>query len=143
MKLFFNGQQDPNTAARSGTIGTNIHGLQFGDNFSGTEHRRFLDARLDELALYNTAMSEEQILTHYFAATQPSDERPRLGAAIENGQLQMSWPASATDVSLQSTLLLGPPAAWQEVTQPPAQQGDSMVVELPLPEDQLYFRLIR
>ena len=68
MRMYFNGQQDANVASRTGSLGTNNHGLQIGANFSGSDYRRFLTGVMDEVAIYDHALSSARIKAHYNSA---------------------------------------------------------------------------
>ncbi len=67
MRIYFNGQKDSVTRHRKGTIGTTPAGLTFGANYSGYDYRRFFDGKLDEVAIYDYALSPKRIEAHYKA----------------------------------------------------------------------------
>ena len=105
MRFYFNGEQDPNTASRSGTVATNSHGLQIGSNFSGTEYRRFFDGKLDEVAVFDYALSGEQVAAHYDAAFAPDTEPPTApgnlsATAISENAIDLEWDASTDNVGV-------------------------------------------
>ncbi|GEM_PF-1656194 len=72
MRLYFDGEQDANTASRSGMLATNDHGLAVGANFSGTEYRRFANFKLDEVAIFDRALSTANIVVHHSAGMTPA-----------------------------------------------------------------------
>lgn len=67
--FFVNGAKT--SAARVGAAGytTNANRLTIGAYFDGATNSNFLDGRIDELALFPAALSEQMIVTHEQAAT--------------------------------------------------------------------------
>lgn len=63
-----------------------------------------------------------------------------LAIALNNGNVEISWPASATGWTLQRTIGLAP-VDWQSVSETPVQVGDNNVVTLPSTGDSQFFRL--
>lgn len=68
LRLYFNGQPDPNTADHAGGVNTNDHGLQIGAHFTGSQYQRFFKGLLDEVAIYDTALSPQAIAANYSRA---------------------------------------------------------------------------
>jgi hypothetical protein len=140
MRLFINGQQDPNITARSGTAGVNAHGLQIGCNFSGTVYRRFFDGRIDEVAIYNHALSGQQILAHYL--TMISVPLPRLQIALTGNNVVIAWPSSFTGFTLRAAETIGHASiVWNTVSEPVTEEGGSFTVRLPRTGQTRYFQL--
>ena len=65
---------------------------------------------------------------------------PTLSITRSGDDIIVSWPASATGYSLESTASLNP-SSWSDVTQTPVQVGDQMTVTLPVNEAPKYLRL--
>ena len=63
---------------------------------------RFFDGRIDEVAVYNVALTPAQIAALY-AAAQP----PRLNISLARTNVVLSWPTNAVGFSLQSSGGLG------------------------------------
>jgi len=61
MRLYINGQQDPSTAARVGTIGENGSHLTIGSQGQS----QYFTGMLDDLAIYPIALNEESIASQY------------------------------------------------------------------------------
>jgi uncharacterized delta-60 repeat protein len=57
-----------------------------------------------------------------------------------SGQLVISWPASASAYTLQTTAALNP-SDWQTVTNTPVLQGDHLTVTLPASQPTQFYRL--
>jgi hypothetical protein len=143
MRLYFNGLQDPNVAARSGTIGANAFGLQMGNNFTGSLYRRFLDARIDEVAIYDQALSSERIITHYFAGQPAASPVPALSVALDGEDLILSWPITADIFLLEMTESLNPLVAWNDAGITPTEEEDGFVVRFQITDAMQFFRLRR
>jgi hypothetical protein len=118
MRLYINGALD-NTAARSGTIGVNDWGLQIGANTSTDGVvRRFLDGTIDEVALYDHALSPARILSHYFAGLDLSPTDPALlQIEVSGGLIVLDW--TDTALRLQSAEdITGPWTVFPEALPP-------------------------
>lgn len=61
MRLYINGQKDPNTATRVGTIGENGSHLTVGSQGQS----QFFTGLLDDIAIYPTALSQESIASQF------------------------------------------------------------------------------
>jgi hypothetical protein len=65
-----------------------------------------------------------------------------LGIAVNNGNVEISWPASAIALTLERTVGLNP-VDWQPVTEPVVVVGDRNVVTLPVAVISQFFRLVQ
>lgn len=73
---------------------------------------------------------------------QPALMRPSLAAAVDNGQLELAWPAWAAGLSLWTTETLTPPVVWSPVTNPAVLTNTEMRITLPVQAPPLkFFRL--
>jgi len=61
MQLFFNGQQDSAVASRFGSLGSNSYGLTFAAQNNEGSYSQYLDGELDEVSVYDHALSAEQV----------------------------------------------------------------------------------
>ena len=66
---------------------------------------------------------------------------PVISAALVGGQLQISWPVSATGFRLYSSPQLGPGAAWQWVGVPPTPVNGFNVLTVPATNSAFFYRL--
>jgi hypothetical protein len=65
----------------------------------------------------------------------------RLSVASAGGNVVLSWPTSATALSVQSAPSLTAPISWESVTNPVAVSNDQFVITLPPADAQRFFRL--
>ncbi|MGA2506302.1 MAG: LamG domain-containing protein [Chitinispirillaceae bacterium] len=63
MKVYINGVQDPTTYAYNGPAASNTNAVYIGENSSGPQE--FFNGSVDELKVYNIALSSDTILAHY------------------------------------------------------------------------------
>ena len=91
---------------------------------------------IDEVAIYNRALSADRVLAHYHAALPP----PTLTLTPPN---VLTWPAYFSDFQLQFTPTLGPSATWTTDTSARATNGGFLRVVVPTTEAQRFFRLIQ
>ncbi len=94
---------------------------------------RYFDGQVDELAIYDTALSADRIAAHYQAADLPV-VGPTLQYAVAAGSLTLSW--SGSGFVLQQNGDLSNPAGWTNV---PA--GDISPVTLTPGAGNQFFRL--
>jgi hypothetical protein len=80
---------------------------------------------------------------HALALLSGSSSSPvSLAARPSGNELILSWPATATGFTLQSTPNLTPPVTWLDVTNsPPAVLGGQFTVTNPISGDAQFFRL--
>jgi O-glycosyl hydrolase len=74
-----------------------------------------------------------------FAASFPPP--PALAGRFSGGAISLSWPVSASNFFLESTLDLNPPVVWTPITNMPQQAGPEFDVTLPQQSGQQFFRL--
>ncbi len=125
----------PNDAPEDATYGAHLGGL------------------LDELSLYNRALSQSEIGAIYNAGANgkcpPSqveqhtaiNSQPVVNLAVSGKSPVLSWPASANGFILQSADDLAPPVNWTNVPGIPATNGGNIEMTLPTSGQRGYFRL--
>ena len=67
--------------------------------------------------------------------------RPRLSVSVLGAQLQLAWPAGASDFILESADHLGPNAVWTPVPNSPVPQNGQLTLTLPLTNSTRFLRL--
>jgi hypothetical protein len=95
---------------------------------------RFLDGRVDELAIYGTPLTADRVAAHYHAAF-AAVTRPLLIGTRQGSSLQLSW-SGGTGFMLQQTTNPGDPSSWSDVT-----AGNISPVTVNLNLSQQFFRL--
>jgi hypothetical protein len=70
MRFYFNGEEDPNTASRSGTIGSNSSGLILAADYIDGSYANFFTCQLDELSIFDYALVSGQIQAHHAVGQQ-------------------------------------------------------------------------
>jgi len=91
-RLYINGRQVASTAL-SGATDVTINGLRIG-SWDGTQ--QFFTGTLDEVAVYNKALSATQVAAHFAAAQLPLGAPSDLGAtAASASQIDLSWADNA------------------------------------------------
>jgi len=71
----------------------------------------------------------------------PPPEPVPLSIALSGTTILLSWPTSATALSLQSSSNLGPATVWRTVLEPVSVSNEQNGVTLPLAATRMYFRL--
>lgn len=92
---------------------------------------------IDEVALYNYALSPLQVAAHYQATTQPWITLSMLQPGL------VSWPADDPAFLLQSTDTLSEPVEWRDVPGQPFLQGSFAGVLVNAQQGQKFYRLMR
>jgi hypothetical protein len=98
--------------------------------------------KYDEFRIWNGVLLPGEISSHYVAGpdslTPTAAAGPKLSVALSGNNVLISWPASTTGFTLQSSATLGASASWADVS--PAPTGNSYTVT-PTAQAQQYFRL--
>jgi hypothetical protein len=144
--LYRNGNQGPQGGVSStpvtspvafpGYTGTVLIGSELDQGASDT-----WNGMLDDVAVFNIALSQSQIQTVMAGDFSAFVPRPQLSVSSSPGNIVLSWPARQATFQLQSTASLAP-ASWTAVSTPPVQNGVTMTVTLPAGAGTQYFRLI-
>jgi hypothetical protein len=96
---------------------------------------------LDDVAVFNIALSQSQIQTVMAGDFSAFVPKPPLSGSSSSGNISFSWPVAQATFQLQSSPSLEP-ASWANVSTPPVQQGSTLTVTLPVATGSQYFRLI-
>ncbi len=96
---------------------------------------------LDDVAVFNVALSQAQIQTVMAGDFSAFVPRPLLSVSSSAGNIVLSWPAAQATFQLQSTATLAP-ASWTNVATAPVPTGGMQVVTLPDGAGTQFFRLI-
>jgi hypothetical protein len=135
----------------SGTFSRNLDcgaSLKFGhrgnpsDTPGSWDTRNFwLNGAIDEPALYNRALTDQEIAALYAAGSAGKAKPTRLNISLAGAQVLLSWPADATGYGLVSCSNLAA-SSWDAVTNQPTLNGSWKEVLLPAAAStQRYFRL--
>jgi len=95
---------------------------------------------LDDVAVFNIALSQSQIQTVMSGDFSAFVPKPPLSISSSSGSLAFSWPAVQATFQLQSTTNLLSPS-WANVSTPPVQSGTTLTVTLPIGTGTQFFRL--
>jgi hypothetical protein len=68
---------------------------------------------------------------------------PRLTVILDDTNVILAWPITASGFQLQRRSELTSPTSWQSVTNMPVINANQLTVELPIDESQSFFRLAR
>jgi hypothetical protein len=96
---------------------------------------------LDDVAVFNVALSQAQIQTVMAGDFSAFILQPRLSISSSSGNIILSWPAAQAAYQLQSADNLTP-AVWNNVSSNQVQNGSSVMVTLPIGAGPQFFRLI-
>jgi hypothetical protein len=95
---------------------------------------------LDDVAVFNIALTQSQIQTVMSGDFSAFVPRPALSISSSPGSVAFSWPAAQGTFQLQSTTNLLSPS-WVNVSTPPVQSGATLTVTLPIGTGTQFFRL--
>jgi hypothetical protein len=126
--------------SRSGTNFTGSYALD-GTNWTqvGTVGVNLSNTARGGLAV--TAHNNSYLCLAAFDHVSAAPVPPILSASFSTNRVLLGWPASASSFSLWSATDLAPPAAWSLVTNSPVSSNGQLVVNLPLTNAALFFRL--
>lgn len=96
---------------------------------------------LDDVAVFNIALSESQIQTVMAGDFRAFIPQPQLSIITSSTNIVLSWPAVQSTFQLQSTANLAP-ASWTNVPNALVQSGGRLTVTLPAGAGKQFFRLI-
>jgi hypothetical protein len=101
---------------------------------------RTWNGMLDDVAVFNIALSQSQIQTVMAGDFSAFIPQPQLSLASSAGNIALSWPAAQATFQLQSATNLTE-ASWANVSTLPVQNGSTLTVTLPVGAGPQYFRL--
>ncbi len=96
---------------------------------------------LDDVAVFNIALSQSQIQTVMAGDFSAFIPKPPLTVSGGSGNITFSWPAAQATFQLQSASNLDSPS-WVNVSASPVQNGNVLTVTLPVGAGTQFFRLI-
>ena len=137
LNVYVNGQLDA-TIAASGRINSIPDPV-----FLGTEGARYFIGLLDEVAIYNRALSATEIKAIYDAGSAGKCDNV-LSISAPPGNLSVAWPLSATNFQLESTFsdLVGT-NSWNPATANLQTNGGRIQLVVPISGTNGFFRLRR
>ena len=114
IRLYVNGVEVTNTAATS-PIPTSTENLGIGRH--ALFATRNFDGLIDEVSIYNRALSAGEIATiHTAGSAGKCDPRPRLNIAALPGAVRLTWPTNAHGYLLETNSALTLPGDWGVLT---------------------------
>ena len=145
--LYRNGNQAPNGGVASQSVSSYVEygsldqgAILIGSELAQTGDRNW-NGLLDDVAVFNVALSQTQIQTVMAGNFSAFVARPQLFVSSSPGNIVLSWPAAQAAFQLQSSAALAP-ASWANVTNSPVPNGGMQVVTLPDATGTRFFRLI-
>ena len=139
LRIFADGVQQDQAALT--TPFNNTRPVNLGFSWGGGTPTRFFRGKVDELALFNRALTTNEIAASYAANAGRVLPVPTLAVTSTNGAVMLSWPAVYASYSLVSCADLSV-GNWETVTNVPAANGALNEVLLPAnTTDQCFFRL--
>jgi hypothetical protein len=147
LSVYRDGNTGPNGGFASQPVTAPLAGyLGFQDAILiGTELAQSADRNwnglLDDVAVFNIALSQAQIQTVMAGDFSAFVPKPPLSVSSSARNISFSWPAVQATFQLQSTSSLAP-ASWANVSTTPVQNGATLTVSLPIGTGTLFFRLI-
>ncbi|HUD83904.1 MAG TPA: hypothetical protein VMQ67_10395, partial [Candidatus Saccharimonadales bacterium] len=96
---------------------------------------------LDDVAVFNIALSQSQIQTVMSGDFSAFVPQPALSISSSAGSITLIWPAAQATFQLQSTTNLAA-GSWASVSTPPTQNGGTLTETFPAGAGTQYFRLV-
>jgi hypothetical protein len=148
LTVYRNGNSGPNGGMASQPVSAPLggyvgyqDGILIGSELAPQPANRTWNGLLDDVAVFNIALSQAQIQTVMggdFSAYIPP---PVLSIGASPGNTILSWPANEPTFQLQSRSNLTQ-GTWTNITTTPVQNGDRLEVTLPTTPATQFFRLI-
>ena len=114
--------------------------ILIGSELDQTADRNW-NGMLDDVAIFNVALSQAQIQTVMTGDFSAFILQPQLSISSSPGNIILSWPAAQATFQLQSAANLAP-ASWAGVTNSPVPTGSTLTVTLPVGAGTQFFRLV-
>jgi hypothetical protein len=103
--------------------------------------------KYNEFRIWDGALLPDAVAAHFAAGpdslTPPETDDAELSVSQTATDIVISWAASNTGFTLQSTSQLGPNAQWNPVTAAPVVNNGTSTVTLPKSQETQFFRLIK
>jgi hypothetical protein len=119
----------------SGYSGAVLIGSELGQNAS-----RNWNGMIDDVAIFNTALSQADVNTVMKGDFNSFAVRPSVSVTLNQGGLVLSWPLALSGFQLQSSPSLTTPQ-WTNIVTTPTPQGGSLTVSQPVAGGTQFFRL--
>lgn len=132
--LYCNGQLVATASGGGHSVSGNPVSIGASQVFSG----RFFEGRIDEVAVYNVALTPAEIATLY-AIAQP----PCLNLSLVGTNVILSWPTNATGFSLQTNGVLSTAINWNILATPYYVSGTNYVVTNAIGTQPMFYRLAK
>jgi hypothetical protein len=117
-----------------------VGAVRLGSELGATADRTW-NGVLDDVAVFNTALSETDVRTIMSGNFSGFVTRPPLLVSVSNGNAVLSWTAMLPGFQLESSPSLSAPQ-WSTVTTRAVQQGPVLTVSLPASPTPRFFRLV-
>jgi hypothetical protein len=147
LTVFRDGNTGPNGGVASQAVSAPLGGyLGFQDAIHigselGAPANRTWNGMLDDVAVFNIALSQSQVETVMAGNFSAFIPRPQLSISSSSTNIVLSWPAVQFTYQLQFNTNLAP-ASWTTVTNAPVQNGSRLTVTMPVGSGKQFFRLI-
>jgi len=146
LTIYRDGNQGPNGGVDSQAVNAaigyaNYQGaIHIGTELGQTGDRNW-NGMLDDVAVFNIALSPAQVQTVMSGDFSGFLPQPSLSISLGAGNVAVSWPSSASNFILQSAASLNG-GVWTAVGTPPFPNGNSLTVTVPASGSSQYFRLV-
>lgn len=146
LTVYRNGNQGANSgiASKAVTAALGYSGytgsLLLGSELAQPADRNW-NGMLDDVAVFNIALSQAQIETVMSGDFSAFITRPSLSVNVSSGEAVLKWSAVLPGFQLQSSPTLFPPQ-WTNVVIDPVLQGPALTVSLPVSGSGQFFRMV-
>jgi hypothetical protein len=147
LTLYRNGNQGPQggiaTQVLSAALGYSGYtgAVEIGSELAQPANRNW-NGMLDDVAIFNTALSEGQVRTIMTGDFSGFSAQPTLSVRSVAGAVLVSWPSAQTGFQLQSTATFSP-AQWVNDLSPTSQLGNLTTATIPYGPGAKFFRLVK
>jgi len=132
--LYCNGQLVATASGGGHSVSSNPVSIGESQVFGG----RFFEGRIDEVAVYNVALTSAEIATLYAIAQPPS-----LNLSLVGTNVILSWPTNAIGFSLQTNGVLSTAINWNILAAPYYVSGTNYIVTNAIGTQPMFFRLAK
>lgn len=132
-KVYWNGQVQSQQSSAGKTLGNASPfwvGRAFVPHSNGIHENAYLEGLVDELAVYNRALTAEEVAAIHAAGSSGKHPWPALEINLLTDQIRLAWSTNGSDFQLFSCTNLAT-GVWEAVTNQPAAGVLQMEVLLP------------
>ena len=147
LSIYRDGNTGPNGGFASQPVTAAVGGyyafsdaITIGSELDQTADRNW-NGLLDDIAVFNIALTQDQIQTVMAGDFSAFVPQPPLSISVTPGDINVSWSAAQATFQLQSTSDLAK-GSWAAVSTAPVQNGGTLTVTLPAGAGTQYFRLV-